>query len=80
VPEVTETVRSEADQFVLLGCDGVWERYVHNSQKMVQLVLQLRTKHEGPQAIDKLFGQLVAKDSKDPIGYDNMTALLLEFL
>jgi hypothetical protein len=47
---------------------------------MVQVILQLRAKHEGPVAMDRLFGQLVAKESKESMGFDNMTAQLLEFL
>ena len=34
--------RSSEDEFILLGCDGVWERHVSNSQKMVVLVRELR--------------------------------------
>ena len=36
-----------------------------NSQKMVDLVRQLRNKHENSKVVmDKLFGELVAKDAK----------------
>ena len=39
----------------------------------------LLAKNETKNALDKLFTQLVAKDQKDKTGFDNMTALLLQF-
>ena len=62
-----------------MGCDGVWEKYVSSSQKMVDAVSDLLRKNDPKQAMDKLFGQLVAKDQKDKHGFDNMTALLVRF-
>jgi protein phosphatase 2C family protein 2/3 len=80
VPEITETDRCEEDEFVILGCDGVWERYVANSQKLIDLMGQLLQKHENSKVMmDKLFGQLVARDTKDNFGFDNMTAQLIQF-
>ena len=62
-----------------MGCDGVWEKYVANSQKMIQVLSELLSKHPEKVAIEKLFVQLTAKEAKDSIGFDNMTALLLSF-
>jgi serine/threonine protein phosphatase PrpC len=72
--------RSPDDNFIILGCDGVWERYVSNSQKMVSHILQLKDKHNDKKVVmDKLFADLVAKDMKDLSGCDNMSAILIEF-
>ncbi len=69
------------DNFIIIGCDGVWERYVSNSQKMVSHIKQLREKHNDKKTVmDKLFNDLVAKDLKDLSGCDNMSAILIEFL
>lgn len=78
-PEVVEMERSPDDNFVLLGCDGVWERYVSNSQKMVAHIAQLREKHGDKRIVmEKLFGDLVARDMKEKSGCDNMSAILVE--
>jgi serine/threonine protein phosphatase PrpC len=70
--------RSPDDNFVILGCDGVWERYVSNSQKMVSHIKQLREKYNDKKVVmDKLFNDLVAKDAKDKSGCDNMSAILV---
>jgi hypothetical protein len=45
---------------------------------MISLVSQLRGKQDnGRMVLDKLFGELVAKDAKDLLGQDNMTAILI---
>ena len=63
-----------------MGCDGVWERFVSNSQKMVLNVSQLMGKSgEVKVVLEKLFDQLVAKSEKDPSGFDNMSAVLVKF-
>lgn len=65
LPDIVAIDRSEEDEFILLACDGVWEKYVSNSKKMVGLIGQLRGKYEnGKVVLDKLFSELVAKDSK----------------
>ena len=79
-PEITEIPRDrEMDQFIVMGCDGVWERFVSNSQKMVESVGQLLQKGEAKMAVEKLLGQLVAKGEKDATGFDNMSAVLVKF-
>lgn len=35
-PDVTETVRVPGgDEFIIIGCDGIWERYINDSQNLV---------------------------------------------
>jgi serine/threonine protein phosphatase PrpC len=46
---------------------------------MIQTVSDLLAKNDPKCTMDKLFTQLVAKDQKEKTGYDNMTALLLQF-
>jgi serine/threonine protein phosphatase PrpC len=65
VPDIVEIDRSEDDEYILMGCDGVWEKYANNSKKMIALVSQLKGKLDnGKMVLDKLFGELVAKDTK----------------
>ncbi len=37
-PDIREVKKDAADEFILLGCDGIWERYVDNSQGLVDVV------------------------------------------
>lgn len=64
VPDIIEIPRSENDEFILIGCDGVWERHVSNNQKMIQNLSDLLAKNDCKNTLDKLFTQLVAKDQK----------------
>ena len=45
VPEITEVARQEGDEFIIMGCDGIWEKYVVNNQKMVGNLLGLLEKN-----------------------------------
>jgi serine/threonine protein phosphatase PrpC len=79
LPDVIEMDRSPDDNFIIMGCDGVWERYVSNSQKMVSHIKELRSKCSEKKAImDKLFTDLVAREVKEVLGCDNMSAILIE--
>jgi hypothetical protein len=52
---------------------------VANNQKMVSHIKQLREKNNDKKVVmDKLFTDLVAKDIKELIGCDNMSAILVE--
>ncbi len=65
VPEVLEMERRKEDDFILLGCDGVWERYVSSNQKMVNTVKELLDKYKDRRhVLEKLFDNLVAKELK----------------
>jgi protein phosphatase 1G len=38
-PDVKVFERSpDKDEFIVIGCDGIWERYVDNSQGLIDLV------------------------------------------
>lgn len=37
-PDVVQFERSMEDEFILVGCDGIWERYVENSQEIIDIV------------------------------------------
>ena len=44
-PDITEIERSkEEDEFIILGCDGIWERYAKDSQLMITRLLTDRLK------------------------------------
>ena len=37
-PDIKQVNRQTNDQFILIGCDGIWERYVEDSQGLIEIV------------------------------------------
>ena len=38
-PDIKEIPRDQAnDEFIIMGCDGIWERYVDNSQGLIDIL------------------------------------------
>lgn len=64
-----------------MGCDGIWEKYVDNCQGLVDLVkgLQGRFPNNDKEVVEQLLEELIAKESKEGVGCDNMTAILIHF-
>jgi serine/threonine protein phosphatase PrpC len=64
-----------------MGCDGIWERYVNDSQPLVtRIANERKTGIEGLNILVNLFDFVIAKETSDEVGCDNMTSLLIEFL
>ena len=73
--------RNADDEFILLGCDGIWEKYVNDSQPMMTRISNERkTGNNGQQILKNLLDSLVAKETSEETGCDNMTVLLIEFM
>ena len=64
-----------------MGCDGIWEKYVDNSNGMCNLVKELLVKHQGnyKSVVEDLLEILIAKDTREGVGCDNMSAILVGF-
>lgn len=64
-PDIIEVSRKKEDEFILMGCDGIWERYVDNSQGLLDLVKsQLRNKKENRRIVEDLLQLFLAKDTR----------------
>lgn len=50
-PDVTVTDRTKDDEFIIMGCDGIWEKYVNNSQGMVDKIIQERKSSKDMQTV-----------------------------
>lgn len=37
-PDIKTVERSNKDEFIIIGCDGIWEKYVDNSQGLIDIV------------------------------------------
>ena len=77
-PDIVEIGREGDDQFIVMGCDGIWERYVENSQGLLDIVKsQLKISKDNRKIIEDLLDLLLAKDTREGIGCDNMTAIII---
>lgn len=65
-PDVTEVVRSADDEFIIMGCDGIWEKYVNDSQPMVtRLWNERKTGTDNETIVKYLLDSLVAKETSE---------------
>lgn len=81
MPDVIEVGRNKEDNFILIGCDGIWEKYVTSNQKMVDNLKSLKSRYlDGKDVMEHLLSDLVAKDPKEVLGCDNMSGILIELL
>lgn len=62
-PDVTEIPRQIGeDEFIIMGCDGIWERYVNDSQPLVtRIANERKTGIEGLTILINLFDYVIAK-------------------
>ncbi|KAM3139338.1 hypothetical protein pb186bvf_008558 [Paramecium bursaria] len=82
VPEVKTTQLTANDSFLLMGCDGVFETLNHT-----ELLAFVNEKISGKQitkellanTVEQLLDRLLAPDTSNGTGCDNMTALLIFF-
>lgn len=81
-PDVKQFNRSEDDEFILMGCDGIWEKYVEDTDGLVSKMKDLLRAKGGnyKEAVETLLDELLAKETKEGVGCDNMTAILIGFV
>ena len=79
LPDIIEIPRSNNDKFILLACDGIWEKYAENNQKMVDHCKKLVTRFNDKDVMENLLEELVAKNERELLGCDNMSGILIEF-
>jgi serine/threonine protein phosphatase PrpC len=64
-----------------MGCDGIWEKYVNDSQPMVtRIANERKTGIEGLNILTNLLDSVLAKETSEEVGCDNMSSILIEFL
>lgn len=78
---MTEFDRNQNDEFIIMGCDGIWERYVKDSQPLITRIWnEKKSNTDGVNILKNLLDFLLASDTTDETGCDNMTAVLIEFI
>ena len=79
-PDVMEVARQASDEFIIMGCDGIWEQYVEDSSGMVNAIKkEVDAEKKSVEIVKELLERLLAKNTTESggIGCDNMTAILI---
>nr|GEU56206.1 probable protein phosphatase 2C 47 [Tanacetum cinerariifolium] len=72
-PEVQQIVLTEEDEFLIIGCDGIWD--VLSSQQAVKLVRRGLLRHDDPEQCAKALVREALRLST----YDNLTVIVVCF-
>ncbi len=63
-----------------MGCDGIWERYVDNSAGLIDIVKgDIKSNKDQKRLVEDMLDLLLAKDTREGIGCDNMSTILIKF-
>jgi len=77
-PEVTKTTLTPEDEFILMGCDGIWE--TKSNQELVEFCrTKLRNKESLKSTLEDLLDMILAPDTSNGFGCDNMTSIIVTF-
>ena len=81
-PDVTTRQRKPQDQFIMLACDGIWDCLTN--QECCTNINEKLKKHKANKQESKMstivaeiFDEILAPNTDDGIGTDNMTAILI---
>ena len=79
-PDIKVFDRLATDKFILMGCDGIFERYIYDQRPLGKMInAQLKKEIDSETILENLVDSLLAKTNKDLYGCDNMTCILIEF-
>lgn len=80
-PDVMERKITKDDKYMLIGCDGIWETMIANDMfQLIEKKIKSDPNINLSQVVEELLDNLIAKDTVDERGCDNMSAILIEFL
>jgi len=67
----------KGDDFLLLGCDGVWE--TKSNLEIINMCKEwFRQKWTPKKVVENLLVQLIAPDTSTGLGCDNMTCIVVD--
>lgn len=76
-PDIFKVPRQDL-YFMIMGCDGIWE--CKTSEQMTSWIAsKLEKRVPLGKILEGLLDDMVAKTSKDDLGTDNMSSILVKF-
>ena len=78
-PEIKVVKRTKDDEFIVNACDGIWD-CLSNEQCAEKMAQKIKEKKKADPAalVGDMLDDILAKDTEDGIGTDNMTAILIK--
>eukprot|EP00828_Plagiopyla_frontata_P025855 TRINITY_DN3328_c0_g1_i2.p1 TRINITY_DN3328_c0_g1~~TRINITY_DN3328_c0_g1_i2.p1 ORF type:complete len:321 (-),score=56.27 TRINITY_DN3328_c0_g1_i2:82-1044(-) len=77
VPEITTRTISPDDDFILMGCDGVYE--LLTNEQLAQKIKELMDKkYKKEEIIEALLDEIIAPNTSNGSGCDNMSAIIVK--
>lgn len=80
-PDVMERKITKDDTYMLIGCDGIWETL---TAKDIFTIADQRVKNNPDVklsiVVEELLDRLIAKETIEGIGCDNMSAIFIQFI
>lgn len=79
-PDVVDHKVNKTEKYMLIGCDGIWETL---SAKDIFSIADQRIKNNPDVklsiVVEELLDRLIAKETMEGVGCDNMSAILIQF-
>lgn len=78
VPEIRQRALSNDDEFLLIGCDGIWE-CLTNQQICEFVAEKYKEKKNLSSSVESLLDRILAPDTSTGLGCDNMSCICVRF-
>lgn len=79
MPDIIQIDRSENDEFILIGCDGIWEKYGDDHVQLTKEIKESLKKDHAVNTLKTFFDKNISPTMQSgPYGKDNMTAIIIE--
>ena len=81
MPDIIEVARKGTEEIMIIGCDGIWEKYENETAKLTQEFKEGLKTSNSSEVLKTFFDKNLnpGTSNTDPYGRDNMTAVLVEF-
>lgn len=79
-PEITKISDIKGIEFIMMGCDGVWDRV--EKQKICEYISKEIKEYPEKKLstiIGEIFDKVIAKSRTEPYGTDNMSCIIIQF-
>ena len=79
---MTVTKRKKGDKFIIVACDGIWDCVSNDEacKKVNDYHSKIKpNKDNKHKIVEELFEEILAPNTDDGIGTDNMTCILVYF-
>ena len=80
-PEITKIKRTDDISFIVMACDGVWDCVEEQGFcEEIEKNIRMNPRKKLSDIIAEIFDKLVSKTNNIPIGTDNMSCIIVQFV